>query len=583
MRSEAKTIVELSPRSSPFAQRAVIIHRVLLANSLHHTTTGTVKRDKSQKPILGNKHEKRDVFATKGGKNHTRAKLESDEDRSILRTGKGYAIQIEPSEGNLVPWGVTEIKISTYNDMPAIYKDDICCDVVGAPLTRLDFKAKVVGCPLSLRKESCGLDVMSDPAMPCMKFGEVAVNSEPKVRTVVVKNSGPIDAQLNWSIRESGDAKEDNRVVAVEIDTFGGTDMYKPVKVKLGLYEKPKFESPYTVTPPATLVPKHGEATFTLTLNEVKSNKKVGDYKSWGDDIAALCVADVKWLHSEDAIVGGHTGTSMSRDGHNASNASIGFGSEHGSDVSGVGGGTAGGKRGRKTVRKHAGGDDSGGLERETFGAVKLNLSSKVIQPWLYLDKRRHGEKNALVDIPEEDIRVNQNLKWSISAMELKEWKATGEYSDAMEETFLMTNTRSIPLELALTSSGPFKIVEAVTLALPHPLAHTPSKCPWNVERGKLFSLPPGESVEISVAFLPEVSPLSDGSRDDIDESKEMKLDAKGRLKIFFATGQEQYGASERSERVVRAKTRSEATSIIVTHRRFAPRLFAQRAIISLL
>jgi len=466
-----------------------------------------------KKLILGNAHETTNIYATGKGRDHTRAKLEAYEDRNLLRTGKGYAIAIEPNEGNLVPWGVTEITVSTYNDMPATYKDDICCDVEGAPLTRLDFKAKVVGCPLSLRKESCGLDMMTDPSMPNMKFGEVAVSSKIMKRTVVVKNSGPIDAQLSWDIRESGDNKEDNRVVAISIDTEASKDINKPVKVSLGLYEKPVFESPYTVSPVNTLVPKHGESIFTLTLNEVKSLKPVGDYKSWSDSIEALCVADVKWLHGEK-VGGGHSRTTTA-------------------ELVDTGG--------RKKAGKKNAGEDGGGLERETFGAVKLNLSAQVIQPWLYLDKRRHGEKNALTDVPEEDIRVKQYLKFSISAMELKEWRDTGVYSDAMEETFLMTNTKSIPLEFAINSSGPFKITKAVTLALPHPFASAVDKVGWNVDQGRLFNLPPGESVEISVAFLPNPAPLSDGSRDDVEESKEMKLDAKGRLKILFSTGQEQF------------------------------------------
>ena len=43
------------------------------------------------------------------------------------------------------------------------------------------------------------------------------------------------------------------------------------------------------------------------------------------------------------------------------------------------------------------------------------------------------------------------------------------------------------------------------------------------------------------MSFKPTVTPLSDGSRDDIDESKDMKLDAAGRLKVLYSTGQTQH------------------------------------------
>ena len=77
---------------------------------------------RKQKPILGNEHEKSQVFQTRRGQEHTRAKIEYDEDRQILSGGLGFAIDVYPKEGLLVPWGTTEVTVRNFNNMPGTYK-----------------------------------------------------------------------------------------------------------------------------------------------------------------------------------------------------------------------------------------------------------------------------------------------------------------------------------------------------------------------------------------------------------------------------------------------------------------------------
>ena len=474
---------------------------------------------KKHAAALDNSHEETKVFQTNNGQHHTRARIEYQEDRKILKTGKGFAIEITPNEGLLVPWGVTVVTVNTYNNMPAVYKDDICCDITGAPNTRLDFRAKVVGCPLSLRKEALGLDMMSNPTLPKMRFGEVSLNNNTMKRTVVVRNAGPIDALLNWSVREAADDSVDNKVVAFTFafnDDVSSTD--KPLDIKLGLYEKPRFESPFEISPVGTLVPMHGEQTFTLKLTDVSASKDLTDFKYWSDMMEALMVADVQWQHKQpsgnDGSATGDAGDASSRSNSAATTT--------------------------KKKRVVANNDD-GGLERETMGAIKLAVSAIAVQPWLYLDKRRHGERNAITANSFKEEPVHQYMKFSINATSLRRYKETKVFDECMKQTFLLRNVKSIPFEFAVTAHGPFKILETKTLALPHPMYNSPGKLAWNVDRGRPFSLPPDECLEVTVAFVPSVTPLSDGSRDDIDESKDMKLDAKGRLKLLYSTGQEQY------------------------------------------
>jgi hypothetical protein len=492
----------------------------LFANGGVQGGTGTLGGTKRKKNVLlGNDHETTQVFQTKNGQEHTRARLEYEEDVSILKTGKGFAIEVVPSSGVLVPWGVTEVLVRTYNNMPAVYKDDIVCDITGAPATRLDFKCKVVGCPLSLRTTSLGLDMLSNKLLPRMKFGEVALNCGVLTRKIAVKNAGPIDALLAWSVREAADDSVDNRVVAL---TFEESTTDKPFDIKLGLYEKPRFESPFDITPANTIVAKHSEQTFTIKLKEVKTEQTIGDFAKWSNPMEVMMVADAQWQHKKEMSSTHTSATSLG-----------------GMDMAPTPTPASAGASKRKTKIHNASAEEGGSLERETMGAVKLSVNALAIRPWLYLDKRRHGEKNAITE--GEDKEVKQVIKFSISAMEYKEYKETKQVSDEMEQTFVLTNQKSIPFEFAINVEGPYKILSCRTLSLPHPMYNTPGKIPWNVDKGRPFMLPPNESIEISVGFFPTVTPMSDGSRDDIDESRDMKLEAAGRLKVGFSTGQTQF------------------------------------------
>ncbi|GMH97171.1 hypothetical protein TrVE_jg7849 [Triparma verrucosa] len=482
------------------------------SSSLGGSTKGGQRK---KKPILGNAHEKAGVFQTKNGQEHTRARIEYEEDLQILGGGLGFAVDVWPKEGILTPWGITLVTVNTFNNMPGTYKDEIHCQITGAPITRLDFRSLVVGCPLSLKTTSLGLDTVSGP-LAKMKFGEVALNCKPLTRTICIKNSGPIDSLVRFSIREPADDTVDNRVVALTFDENEDASSADPFKIKLGLYEKPKFESPFDIHPQAMKIPKHGEKNFTITLREVVADEQIGDKKLWRKLMNVLMVADAQWLHPKPLP---SLMESSSLDSLSSKT------------------GTASSSR-RKTARH---GDDAGGLERETNGAVKLGVEAMAVSPFLFLDKRRHGEKNAISEVDDKDVDVKQVVKISISAMEYKEYKETGELPDAMEQTFLLTNQLSISQDLALTCQGPFVLESAKTMSLPHPSYKNPSSEEWNTDRGRLFRLPPLESVEVSVSFKPKVTPLSDGSRDDVDESRDMKLDAQGRLKIKFNTGQTQF------------------------------------------
>jgi hypothetical protein len=98
-------------------------------------------------------------------------RLNQREDERILSAGRGVAFAVTPSSGVLDPWGVVEVRVDAFNEMPGLYNDDLECVLEGTPLTRLNLKMRVVGCPLKLLAECVGIDVASDPSQPRLRFG----------------------------------------------------------------------------------------------------------------------------------------------------------------------------------------------------------------------------------------------------------------------------------------------------------------------------------------------------------------------------------------------------------------------------
>ena len=106
------------------------------------------------------------------GRKHILKRIYAKEDHRILSAGRGAAFAVSPAEGVLEPWGVAEVRVDAFNEMPGVYSDDLECVLEGAPLTRLQLKMRVVGCPLKLLGECVGIDVVSNPNLPSLRFGE---------------------------------------------------------------------------------------------------------------------------------------------------------------------------------------------------------------------------------------------------------------------------------------------------------------------------------------------------------------------------------------------------------------------------
>ncbi|CAM9127662.1 unnamed protein product, partial [Choristocarpus tenellus] len=230
--------------------------------------------------ILDDLHETTDVFFSMDGRERTRGRVEQREDLFVLKDEHGVAFLVEPSMGTLAPWGCREVTITAYNDTPGVYKDIVECLLVGAPTTRLPLNWTVKGSPLSLKRESLGLD-LSGPE-PLLSFGQVFVNGGKSTR---VKNDGTLPALLTWSMHDANaDAKEAHQFIKVSIKVES-QDGKCGLNVGVAYKEPESFQSPFIIEPCQGVAEPRSEASFKVILPEHLKGT-----------MAARLIADATWL-----------------------------------------------------------------------------------------------------------------------------------------------------------------------------------------------------------------------------------------------------------------------------------------------
>ena len=204
--------------------------------------------------------------------------------------------------------------------------------------------------------------------------------------------------------------------------------------------------------------------------------------------------------------------------------------------------GTVGGKSTKSGKSGKSGKSKAGlevGLERETLGAIKVQLGASMAAPFLMLDKQAHQDKGG-----------SQFLKFVAHSTSLvpKGAKPKGaekyvEYHPSQMRSVVLTNALGIPLTFAVASSDPFRIISTKCLAPPHPLGGSEGgdlkrktmtqEGNREFHKGGIFSLPPSETLTLLMAFVPAKRPTT-RKVGEID----LKSEDEGVLNINFSTGQ---------------------------------------------
>ncbi|KAH8074054.1 hypothetical protein JL721_2613 [Aureococcus anophagefferens] len=481
-----------------------------------------------RKPILDDSLERTNTFTSVGGRAHNAKRRVAAEDSEVLGGGNGVAFSVSPAAGVLVPWGVLVVTVTAYNNMAGLFTDALECDVESVPASRLPIRLSVRGCPLTLRPECAGLDLITSPERPILNFGQMCVGSpQALAKHVRVRNSGPVDALLTWRVvPEGGGAGDEDR--AVDVAARSSTTRL------------------FTVDPPELKVPAHGDGAFVVRLRPdtvAPGSRHLEDAGPSGT-VRAMMVADALWV-SRPKTPGASADLDNEADGPKVENRLAGLSLTTLSTV-----GRASG------ILKKAN-------DPRVLQALKVVLDTKLVRPRLQLEKAAadggHTLRFKTWSTTVIDTRVRRNAATATffpaaglaaaaagdpstavarsgdpgspgdppgTASGASVATSTGGIPSSLHRRAMLRNVADIPLTCSLDVTSPFSILTASSTSFSykgrdclHSDLHLLPRRSLNLDI--LFSPPP----------LPPSSPL---------EPAKLKYDYDGELIVRFSTGQEQ-------------------------------------------
>jgi hypothetical protein len=249
------------------------------------------------------------VYNSEAGKKHIMALLKRQEDKAYLTLGLGASYQIEPKCGEVVPWGVTVITVTSRNDMPGCFDDDIICDIKEFRKLSIPVKMNVLGCPLVIERDSYGMS--SNGSDLCLHMGNASVNSEPLTREFRVRNNGSSAAYLEWKVRNV--TSKVNGPVKLELKLGTYKDKTR-VSTKIQFWDDVAKETPYVVEPAIASIPAYSKRNFKVRL--LRTSNIGMELASLGGTISFEEADDA----SQDADSASHLSESHSRTSFRSSN-----------------------------------------------------------------------------------------------------------------------------------------------------------------------------------------------------------------------------------------------------------------------
>ena len=94
--------------------------------------------------ILDDAHDVENTFQSEMGRTYISKRLLQKQDSIVLTKGNGVAFAVEPSSGQLTPWGVTVIEITAFNNMASLFNDTLSCEVETAPTAQIPVSLSLI-------------------------------------------------------------------------------------------------------------------------------------------------------------------------------------------------------------------------------------------------------------------------------------------------------------------------------------------------------------------------------------------------------------------------------------------------------
>ncbi|EQC37574.1 hypothetical protein, variant [Saprolegnia diclina VS20] len=436
------------------------------------------------------------VFQSAQGQQYKAEQANVLEDRRVLSLGHGVALVCYPAALTIAEWEQAVVHITCFNNMSGRYVDDIIVKLDTMPPVRLSATINVVGCPLSINPNCVGLLMKNAGVWPVLEYGMLPLHSESVVRKVQIINTGPIPAKLVWKLLEYPDPDSLERVVDLRIqvlDSGSALTMDQGLQVTIRPHlQKEASSLPFQVEPQDKIVPKHGHATFQMTFFPAR-NTGIGLTR-------ALLVADAEWLHNDnDGVDHGASSATLSSSASGQTAITDGNTSSAKSIMMGAVGKALKAVRLTNSMAKYK----NGSLNMKSLACLKLAMSGHLIQPHLHWDKG--------------------TTLGGLQCLTFTTWSLYTKVPDHPLHTqaIQLVNRMATKLTFRLETSPdtPFYIVEATSVATPHPLSPSvlsPAQrsIKFNQQPAPCFTLGPGQSVHVKIHYIPKLPPPTSSRRE---------------------------------------------------------------------
>lgn len=220
--------------------------------------------------VLAPHEDGTDRFESKAGKKYIGTIVERRDDRRFLKSGLGASYAFSSPTGIVAPWGVQEIFLSAYNDIPGCYDDEIEISVFENEITRkfiIPVKMTVTGCPIVIEKSTVGMTTMTKGpsellGQQLLQLGEACEFGPALVREFYIKNHGSKSGHIRWMVRGLASKMNGPIKVSLNLDPVIGA-----VKSSIRFWDDLAKESPFRIEPPSCNIAAYGKAKFTVTLS----------------------------------------------------------------------------------------------------------------------------------------------------------------------------------------------------------------------------------------------------------------------------------------------------------------------------
>jgi hypothetical protein len=481
-------------------------------------------------PVLVANEDGEAKFVSVTGKRYAGQEHHRQQSAQYLTMGLGAAYDIvTPANmtGLLPPWGVRVVELTSYNDMPGNYDDELQCTVRDGQSMRkfaVPLKMTVQGCPLFIDMDTLGVSPYRGAAPDFtgkqLTVGVACVNADPIAREFRLRNNGSMPGKIKWNIRSSISAKQNgpvkvelnivDREVPDKADKKGKkTKLIKGLATSLLFWEDISRDIPFKIEPQNAVVPARGKATFKVTLFRTE---KAGI-------LSAALSGVVSTTVSEESSIAGSSASLASAKPKTpqASTTSLGTAASSSSKP--------------KASKGHT---------------LDLFVLGEFIHPSVRLDKNvfvaDDAERSTLV-------KASDGLKLKAQAPMLFARGMRGA-GDVCTRPVTVENPTPSQLIFSVSTDGPF-VLKGLTPVDPPTHGAAVGSPPLNASSlaqgtfgtaggsslGRTFRLMPRQSETFSVAFTPTRDLRSTlFSTSSIDASKE-KME-RGVLHLAFSTGQ---------------------------------------------